>query len=70
MKNYFILGPTGSGKTGFARKLLYGQKYSVSRLGNIFPYLPRDFPETIYDSETTHIVEKIELENGYICKLK
>lgn len=64
MKNYFILGPTSSGKTGFARKLLYGQKYSVSRLSNIFPYLPRDFPET------THIVEKIELENGYICKLK
>jgi len=39
-------------------------------LSNIFPYLPRDFSETIYDSETTHIVEKIELENGYFCKLK
>jgi len=64
MKNYFILGPTGSGKTGSARKLLYGQKYSVSSFEQIWLCLPTDVPETIYDSETIHIVEKTNLHNG------
>ena len=43
MKNYFILGPTGSGKTGFARKLLYGQKYFVSSFEQYFPILTERF---------------------------